>query len=58
MLDLAKKSDLLNIAEDYKLPNVKRSMLKQEIKNNLIQFFFDEEIFLFLGYISDSSHPN
>ena len=45
LLDLAKKSDLLDIAEHDKLPNVKRSMLKHEIKNILIQFFVDEEIF-------------
>ena len=45
LLDLAKKSDLLDIAEHYELPNVKRSMLKYEIKNILIQFFVDEEIF-------------
>ena len=45
LLDLAKKSDLLNIAEHYGLPNVKKTMLKHEIKNILIQFFVDEEIF-------------
>ena len=45
LLDLAKKSDLLDIAEHYKMPNVKRSMLKHEIKNILIQFFVDEEFF-------------
>ena len=45
LLDLAKKSDLLDIAEHYGLPNVKKTMLKHEIKNILIQFFVDEEIF-------------
>ena len=45
-LNLAKKkSDLLDIADHYGLPNVKESMLKREIKNILIQFFMDEEIF-------------
>ena len=42
---MAKKSDLLDIAEHYGLPNVKKTMLKHEIKNILIQFFVDEEIF-------------
>ena len=45
LLDLAKKSDLLDIADHYGLPNVKKTMLKHEIKNILIQFFVDEEIF-------------
>ena len=45
LLDLAKTSDLLDIAEHYGLPNVKKTMLKHEIKNILIQFFVDEEIF-------------
>ena len=45
LLDLAKKSDLLDIANHYGLPNIKKTMLKHEIKNNLIQFFVDEEIF-------------
>ena len=39
LLDLAKESDLTDIAEHYGLTNVKRSMLKHEIKNILIQFF-------------------
>ena len=42
---MAKKSDLLDIADHYGLPNVKKTMLKHEIKNILIQFFVDEEIF-------------
>ena len=45
LLDLAKKSDLLDIGEHDELPNVKRSMLKHETKNILIQFFVDKEIF-------------
>ena len=45
LLDLAKKSELLDIAEHHGLPNVKKTMLKHEIKNILIQFFVDEEIF-------------
>ena len=45
LLGLAKKSDLLDIADHYGLPNVKKTMLKHEIKNILIQFFVDEEIF-------------
>ena len=43
LLDKAKKSDLLDIADHYGLS--KTSMLKHEIKNILIQFFVDEEIF-------------
>ena len=42
---MAKTSELLDIAEHYGLPNVKKTMLKHEIKNILIQFFVDEEIF-------------
>ena len=38
LLNLAKKSDLLNIAAHYELTNVNKSMLKQEIKNVLVQF--------------------
>ena len=45
LLGLAKKSDLLDIAEHYGLPSIKKTMLKHEIKNILIQFFVDEEIF-------------
>ena len=45
LLDLAKKSDLLDIADHYGLPNIKKIMLKHEMKNILIQFFVDEEIF-------------
>ena len=45
LLDKAKKSDLLDIADHYGLSNIKTSLLKHEIKNILIQFFVDEEIF-------------
>ena len=45
LLDKAKKSDLLDIADHYGLSTIKTSMLKHEIKNILIQFFVDEEIF-------------
>ena len=44
MLNLAKKTDLLNIADHYALTSVKPSMLKHEIKNILIKFLVDEEI--------------
>ena len=44
LLNLAKKTDLLNIAEHYALSSVKPSMLKHEIKNILIKFLVDEEI--------------
>ena len=44
LLNLAKKTDLLNIADHYALTSVKPSMLKHEIKNILIKVFVDEEI--------------
>ena len=44
LLNLAKKTDLLNIADHYALTSVKPSMLKQENKNILIKFLVDEEI--------------
>ena len=44
LLNLAKKTDLLNIADHYTLTSVKPSMLKHEIKNILIKFLVDEEI--------------
>ena len=43
LLNLAKKSDLLDIASHYSIPDVKTSMLKREIKNVIIQFLVDEE---------------
>ena len=44
LLNLAKKSDLLDIAAHYELTDVNKSMLKQEIKNVLVQFLVDKEI--------------
>ena len=44
LLNLAKKTDLLNIADHYALTSVKPSMLKHEIRNILIKFLVDEEI--------------
>ena len=44
LLNLAKKTDLLNIADHHALISVKSSMLKHEIKNILIKFLVDEEI--------------
>ena len=40
LLNLAKKTDLLNIADHYALT----SMFKHEIKNILIKFLVDDEI--------------
>ena len=37
-------SDLLDIAAHYELTNVNKSMLKQEIKNILVQFLVDQEM--------------
>ena len=44
LLNLSKKTDLLNIANHYALTSVKPSMLKHDIKNILIKFLFDEGI--------------
>ena len=44
LLNLAKKTDLLDIADDNALASVKLSMLKHEIKNILIKVLVDEEI--------------
>ena len=44
LLNLAKMSDLLDIAAHYELTSVNKSMLKQEIKNILVQFLVDQEI--------------
>ena len=44
LLNLAKKSDLLDIAAHYELTSVNKSVLKQEIKNILVQFLVDQEI--------------
>ena len=45
LLNLGKKTDLLNLAKHYKLSEMKSSMRKHEIKNILVQYFVDEEIF-------------
>ena len=45
ILNLGKKTDLLNLAKHYKLSEIKSSMRKHEIKNILVQYFVDEEIF-------------
>ena len=45
LLILAIESDLLDIADHYGLNNIKTNILKHEIKNILIQFYVDEEIF-------------
>ena len=61
LLNLAKKSDLLDIAAHYELTTINKSMLKQEIKNILIQFLVDKEILdssaLSLVLVTDS-FPN
>ena len=45
LLNLVKKTDLLNLAKHYKLSEIKSSMRKHEIKNILVGYFVDEEIF-------------
>ena len=45
LLKLGKKTDFHNLAKHYKLSEIKSSMRKHEIKNILIQYFVDEEIF-------------
>ena len=45
LLNLAKKTDLLNITDHYVLTSVKPSMLKHEIKNILIKCLVDVDIF-------------
>ena len=45
LLNLGKKTDLLNLAKHYKLSEIKSSMRKHEIKNILVHYFVDEEIF-------------
>ena len=44
LLNLAKKTDLLNTADMYALTFVKLSMLKHEMKNILNKILVDEEI--------------
>ena len=45
LLNFGKKTDLLNLAKHYTLSKIKSSMRKHEIKNILVQYFVDEEIF-------------
>ena len=45
LLNLGKKTDLLNLAKHYKLSEIKSSVHKHEIKNILVQYFVDERIF-------------
>lgn len=45
MLNTAKKDDLINIVNLFEIPLVKSSMKKCEIKDRLIQFFLDRDIF-------------
>ena len=45
LFNLGKKIDLLNLAKYYKFSEIKSSMRKHEIKNILVQYFVDEEIF-------------
>ena len=45
LLNLAKKTDLMDIAAHYELTSVNSSMLKPEIKNSFIQFSVDEGMF-------------
>ena len=42
LLNLGKKTDLLNLAKHYKLSEIKYSMRKHEIKNILVHYFVDE----------------
>ena len=44
LLNLARKSDLLDIAAHYELTTINKSMLKQEINNILVQFLVTKEI--------------
>ena len=45
LFNLGKKTDLLHLAKHYQLSEIKYSMRKHEIKNILVQYFVDEEIF-------------
>ena len=54
LLNLAKKTDLLKIADHYAQTSVKPSMLKHEIKNILIKFLVFGSIFsLFYSHNSN-----
>ena len=48
LLNLAKKSDLLDIAAHYEVPSVNKSMLKQEIKKYFGSIFWLIRKFLIL----------
>ena len=43
-LMILKKDDLLSIAKHYKLGDIKRSMRKAAICNNLLRYFVKEEV--------------
>ena len=43
--NLARKTDLLDLAKHYNLSQVKSHMTKQEIKNVLVKYLVEEEIF-------------
>ena len=51
LLNLAKKTDPLNIADPSALTSVKSSISKHEIKSILIKFLVDEE-FLYQSILS------
>ena len=40
-----KKGDLISLAKHYQLTNIKQSIRKHEIKNSLMYFLAEEEIF-------------
>ena len=44
LLNLAIKSDLLDIAAHYELTSVNKSLLKEDIKNILVQFLVDKDL--------------
>ena len=44
-LKILKKDDLISIAKHYKLGDIKRSMRKAAICNNLLRYFVEQEIF-------------
>ena len=45
LLNVAKKSDLLDVAKQYYVKEIKPSMRKHEVNNILIRYFVDEEVF-------------
>ena len=44
-LKILKKDDLISIAKHYKLGDIKRSMRKAAICNNLLRYFVEQENF-------------